>query len=58
MFGVAKDDMHGQGWNYNKCGYFFHSSNKEVQGLRIDKLALKNWEALPKDLKDYNQMIE
>ena len=23
----AKDELHGQDWNYNKGGYFFHSYN-------------------------------
>ena len=27
MFGVAKDELHGQNWDYNKGGYFFHSYN-------------------------------
>ena len=27
MFGVAKDDLHGQSWSYNKGGFFFHSYN-------------------------------
>ena len=27
MFGVAKNDMHGQDWFYNKSGFFFHSYN-------------------------------
>jgi len=27
MFGVAKDELHGQDWNHNKGGYFFHSYN-------------------------------
>ena len=27
MFGVAKDELHGQSWGYNKGGYFFHSYN-------------------------------
>ena len=27
MFGVAKDELHGQSWGYNKGGFFFHSYN-------------------------------
>ena len=23
MFGVAKDELHGQSWNYNNGGFFF-----------------------------------
>ena len=27
MFGVAKDELHGQNWDYNKGGFFLHSYN-------------------------------
>ena len=43
MFGVAKDEMHGQSWGYNKGGYFFHSYNVVPYCEGIDGYSIKNF---------------
>ena len=42
MFGVAKDELHGQSWNYNKGGFFFHSYNLKPYCEGVDDTNFHN----------------
>ena len=43
MFGVAKDELHGQHWNYNKSGFFYHSYNNKPYCDGVDGGNLTNF---------------
>ena len=43
MFGVAKDEMHGQHWNYNKSGFFYHTYNNLPYCNGIDGYNIQNF---------------
>ena len=48
MFGVAKDELHGQNWDYNKGGYFFHSYNIHpyYEGNYIENFHVEGYNSL------------
>ena len=48
MFGVAKDDLHGQDWSYNKGGFFFHSYNiyPYCEGSQITNFHIEGFKRL------------
>ncbi len=53
MFGVAKDELHGNDWSYNKGGYFFHSYNIHpyIEGKKIDNFHTEGFKRLqPNDI--------
>ena len=43
MFGVAKDELHGQSWNYNKGEFFFHYYNLKPYCEGIDGGSVTNF---------------
>ena len=56
MFGVAKDELHGQNWNYNKSEFFYHSYNNfpfcdGIDGAKVQSFhfeGFKRWQ--PNDI--------
>jgi len=48
MFGVAKDELHGQTWSYNNGGFFFHSYNiyPHCEGTLINNFHIEGFKRL------------
>ena len=43
MLGVSKDELHGQHWNFNKGGFFYHSYNNLPYCDGVDGQNLTNF---------------